>query len=424
MAPANAHNLGVDLAIRHCKATGSNDQYSGIFSPIMARTATPKWLSPQDHEQDMHPAQISFQCQRHCTSILRVWILGATCLLAACGDEDIRAYRVPKDSGTQTVRASAPPPSSTSPTVTWTLPTGWVQVPGERSMRIATFRAGPDESAPEVSLSAFPGDAGGLLPNINRWRGQIGLKDIDDTALAAMVDSTMVDGVSVSIVNMLGSDDLRMLGAVIDPGDGQTWFVKATDAPDRIEAIVESFAVFARSFHLEDAIASSPPHQGAASPEVGLPERLSQWSPPPHWQRDPDASPILSAAFLATNDVGGARITLTSLRGSGGGTLANINRWRGQLGLAPVATLTQQPTLDLGGDALIVDLISDDQSSRMVAAILPSTESVWYFKMTGSVTGIAAEREIFESFVRVVGLGEDSSSPNAADTPSEQESEP
>ena len=28
---------------------------------------------------------------------------------------------------------------------------------------------------PEVALSAFPGDAGGLLPNINRWRKQIGL---------------------------------------------------------------------------------------------------------------------------------------------------------------------------------------------------------------------------------------------------------
>jgi hypothetical protein len=35
----------------------------------------------------------------------------------------------------------------------------------------------PDGKA-EVTVSAFPGDTGGLLANLNRWRGQIGLEPV------------------------------------------------------------------------------------------------------------------------------------------------------------------------------------------------------------------------------------------------------
>jgi hypothetical protein len=43
-------------------------------------------------------------------------------------------------------------------------------------MRIGSFavKEGNDSSL-DISVTAFPGDLGGLLPNVERWLGQIGL---------------------------------------------------------------------------------------------------------------------------------------------------------------------------------------------------------------------------------------------------------
>lgn len=361
----------------------------------------------------------TFKLRDHfqCLALLGVLVLALSALLA-CNDEDIHAYRVPKDG-----QSSSPIPAPSAPSeaaqqgVTWTLPADWSQIPGERPMRIATFRAGAGETAPEVSVSAFPGDAGGLLANINRWRGQIGLDPLDAASLSTAVRTTTTNDHSVSIVDMMGADGKRMLGAVIVPGDGQTWFVKATDAPKQIELITSSFDQFAHSFRISKSTLppSHPPI--TASANAGIPGRLKNWSPPASWSPDPNASPILTAAYLAENDSSGARITVTSLRGAGGGTLANINRWRGQIGLDPVGSLTVQPATDLGNGNLIVDLISPDRSSRIVAAIFPAGQSTWFFKMTGNADGIEPELSSFNRFVHDVGLG----SPASADTNAQSE---
>ena len=57
----------------------------------------------------------------------------------------------------------------------WFIPEGWE--PGKKSsMRIGSFavKEGNDSSL-DISVTAFPGDLGGLLPNVERWLGQIGL---------------------------------------------------------------------------------------------------------------------------------------------------------------------------------------------------------------------------------------------------------
>ena len=60
----------------------------------------------------------------------------------------------------------------------WFIPKGWE--PGKKSsMRIGSFavKDGNDSSL-DISVTAFPGDLGGLLPNVERWLGQIGLKPV------------------------------------------------------------------------------------------------------------------------------------------------------------------------------------------------------------------------------------------------------
>ena len=93
----------------------------------------------------------------------------------------------------------------------------------------------------------------------------------------------------------------------------------------------------------------------------------------------------------------------------GGGTLANVNRWRAQLSLPEVAEdglpkITQ--ALDvLGGKATLVDLSGTDaggQASRMVAVIVPHGGQTWFYKLTGSGAVVGHEKEAFTQFVQTV----------------------
>lgn len=311
-------------------------------------------------------------------------------LLCGCDDDGIRAYRAPKQ----------PPPPETAAageaSVTWSLPTGWKSVPSDQPMRLATFK--PD-AGPEVILSAFPGDVGGLLANINRWRNQLGLPPIEESQLSQTVQTTTTEGVTISLTDLTAANGQQMLGAIIAPGDGKTWFVKATGDAASIATLKPSFTDFARSFRLQRAASAAPR-------PVTIQDRLAAWTPPAHWGRDTGASPMVAVAFDAPNADGGAKITVTMLRGDGGGTLLNINRWRDQLGLPPVARLDQQPVTDLGAGNFQVDLASADGAHRMLVAVVVSAGQSWFFKITGSPRGIDAERAHFDRLVRAVGLGE------------------
>jgi hypothetical protein len=136
--------------------------------------------------------------------------------------------------------------------------------------------------------------------------------------------------------------------------------------------------------------------------------RLTKFVPPERWKLDATSSGIVAAAFNASNADGGARVTATSLFNDGGGPLANINRWRGQLELAPVENIEAQPKTALAANSMMVDLQDAAGARRMITAIVPDGAGgqTWFFKLTGEPKGVEAERAAFERFVRSVGLGE------------------
>ena len=328
--------------------------------------------------------------------------------MPGCERDEIHAYRIPKE--TATASAAGDTGQGVAPAsgarVVWTLPEGWVEAPNDEPMRLATFRAG--NGGNEISLSAFPGDAGGVLANVNRWRGQLGMEAVDEASLIETMESTASNGATVAIVDLRSPDGARMLGAIVNPGDGMTWFVKAIGQSEPLDEIVESFATFAHSIHLDTAPADA--HAGhnrgaeTVTAQESVDQRLANWTPPTNWAPEQGASPILSASFLANNNDGGARITVTRLSGAGGGALANINRWRGQLGLSPVEQLG--PAAGVVSDSpLMVDLESPDATRRMMAAIVEADGSMYYFKMTGPHAGAGAEIERFNQLVARVGLG-------------------
>ncbi|HKJ89682.1 MAG TPA: hypothetical protein VJ960_01015, partial [Oceanipulchritudo sp.] len=75
------------------------------------------------------------------------------------------------------------------------VPTGWnEQAPS--SMKLLSLAIGsPPELISELSVSAFPGDVGGQLANINRWRRQVGLGPLSEEAAADFIRDITVSGI-------------------------------------------------------------------------------------------------------------------------------------------------------------------------------------------------------------------------------------
>jgi hypothetical protein len=186
-------------------------------------------------------------------------------LLAGCGggDEEIRVYRVsypedrpaeaetPSPASPATAPAPSAPPggpmtgggspgmtplpgmneaAAAIPTPDWSVPQAWEELP-PTPIRKGNFRIVDGDRSAEITVTAFPGDVGGLEANVNRWRRQIGLAPASGEAFAATIDEIKVDGEEaflVDLVNPSAPDAAGILGAVVPRGEARTWFVKMT----------------------------------------------------------------------------------------------------------------------------------------------------------------------------------------------------
>ncbi len=159
----------------------------------------------------------------------------ATLQTTACREEAITRSRVPK-AETRVVRAAPdraigegmPLPKSVGQAargLAWTLPPGWQEVPGN-GMRLATF-APPGNLKTEATVVALPGDSGGELANVNRWRGQIALPPTDEAGMAASRTTLATKAGPAAIYDFTSTGEVRtrLIAAVVKTGD-TTWFFK------------------------------------------------------------------------------------------------------------------------------------------------------------------------------------------------------
>jgi hypothetical protein len=184
-------------------------------------------------------------------------------LLGGCRDREITTYRAPKDPAATLPPAAATntndlppnhPPIGTAalpapggamadtavPTggdsLTWTAPADWTAKP-TGPMRKGSFAVKGDGAEADLSITAFPGDTGGLLANLNRWRGQVSLPPLAEAQLDANVEHLDLGPLHAELVDFAGSANdapTRLLGAIV-PHDGETWFFKLT-GPDALVA--------------------------------------------------------------------------------------------------------------------------------------------------------------------------------------------
>jgi hypothetical protein len=168
-------------------------------------------------------------------------------LTTGCQKEEITTYRIPKEQHPSAKTAASTPPA-TSPTpaggdmantavatasgapLAWTPPAAWTAKPAG-AMRKGSYTVKGDEGEADFAITAFPGDVGGDLANLNRWRGQLSLPPLNQSDFAAATQHVDHNGPQ------------RILGAMI-PHGGATWFFKLTGPAALVAREKPAFTAF------------------------------------------------------------------------------------------------------------------------------------------------------------------------------------
>jgi hypothetical protein len=377
-------------------------------------------------------------------------LLAASLFLAAgCGRSKVEVYQVNSDQDASQQAASAPatnseslPPghpdistTDNSPApmqmqpgvvpsdvqnaqpITWTTPSGWNSVPPSE-MRIASFKiAGEGGQTADVSVVPLPGMAGGDFANVNRWRGQVGLQAATDDELQNSAQNVEAGGQPAQLFDIAGQNPsghilTRILG-VIQHRDDTAWFIKMTGDADLVEKQKPAFIAFLQSlnFGSQQSRSKLPPGHpdisGMTAPAPGdTASSQPTWTVPAGWQ-SVSAGQFLVAKFKINGPNGDtADVNVSSSAGDGGGLAANVNRWRGQLGLQPMDEISTMTFEVPGGQAQLVDLNGNDAESKkpseIVGVVVTLPGQTWFYKLMGDSSVVAAQRANFTQFVKTV----------------------
>ena len=127
------------------------------------------------------------------------------------------------------------------------------------------------------------------------------------------------------------------------------------------------------------------------------------YSVPKGWTEKP-ASSMRRASFSVDHEDGRLDVSVSVLGMAGGGKLANINRWCGQVGLESITlremSSVAQPCLISKHHATYVELFGEEQA--IVAAILSFHGKTWFFKMQGPVDAARQEVASFKQFLNSI----------------------
>lgn len=261
----------------------------------------------------------------------------------------------------------------------WEVPEDWIETPGNQ-FRYVTYQMGA--GGPELSISTLSSpedEVAGAVANINRWRGQLGLSDLEpkqyQNALAADNDSEILpedEGEIVSITTPAGSAILVDFVGEMSSGGG-------------------------------------PPFANMGRPQAApatLPSTSSDsatFSPPKSWKQG-ELSSMRKAAYVVGEGENSLEITVIPLSSQSGSLLDNVNRWRGQVQLPDWTeqelSSANKNLIGQGFTADYVKLFGSEET--ILGAIISRGDRNWFIKLKGPNDLAEQETENFEQFVKAI----------------------
>lgn len=160
---------------------------------------------------------------------------------------------------------------------------------------------------------------------------------------------------------------------------------------------------------------------GAAAPQVDRPAPADygeagpiRWQAPAEWQPQPPANQMRFAQYDVPGTEGGEPAELTVFyfgSGAGGGVEDNLQRWASEFSDGPqpvrdeieidgmtVHTIqlegTREPSIPMGGQA------GPAEDQKLLGAVAEASEGLFFFRLVGDRSTIAANSDEFDDFVR------------------------
>lgn len=264
----------------------------------------------------------------------------------------------------------------------WTLPEGWAPKDFKSSIRFATLAVPGPDGVMEFTVTPLPfqGDKDdSLKSNINRWRGQLSLPDLELADLQSSIESIEYDGGVASFVDILGTSK-----AGSGMGRGGAPFAPFAGGGARRPAPQQPAGA--------DADARPNPKPAAAQLTLTAPDG---------WTRSTNDQ----FSAMAYDVDGGSRFTVTRLGGPMAKDLpGNINRWRQQVGLKNLTAdelKDNVQAVDIDGLSGSYVVAAGDKKSILGVVLLKENQA-WFFKLTGDADAAEAQRENFEQVLETI----------------------
>jgi len=139
----------------------------------------------------------------------------------------------------------------------WTIPSGWQSIPPAQFLLAEFSISGPAGTQAEVNVAALDGEGGGLLPNVNRWRGQLGLDTLNETDLAQIAHSLNVPAGKAIMVDFTGvnaktNTPTQLIGVIVSQNN-RTWFYKLMGDKQIVTQQKNAFTKFIQSANYPNA---------------------------------------------------------------------------------------------------------------------------------------------------------------------------
>ncbi len=334
------------------------------------------------------------------------------CFLGSCKDDEIRTYRVATDSTAENPAPSAVNPMGAAPkdeaappggsgSVGWLAPTDWK---AEKASQFLTAAYALPNGG-RVTVSKLGGDGGGLAANINRWRGQVGLKPLADKDVIGQplkIADSQEEMLLFNLTSANSAPDAEGILAGVLPLKTETWYFKFSGPVGVLKKSEGVFAEFLRSVRIAGSRKSAPAPAPSGVKKINV-------TPPAGWTPSEGSSMRAASFSIAGPDGTTADVSVVPIPGDSGSTLDNVNRWRSQLKLAPL-TSADDPALGKmeaspAGEIFTSHMTSsepilNDKKASLASAILKRPGMTWFFKITGDTVLVEANLEKFATFVR------------------------
>jgi hypothetical protein len=152
------------------------------------------------------------------------------------------------------------------------------------------------------------------------------------------------------------------------------------------------------------APAGTVPTPGATTPPD---DPAAPWTVPDGWALSPEPRPMRIATFTVPVQGQSIEVAVTRFEGQTGGVLANVNRWRTQMGLPPIDEAALESTITRFGPGewpgYLVRVAGAEQHMLAAGVFERAADRTWFVRASGTPQDIEALAADFELFARSIG---------------------